>query len=134
MKKKTIKKWFHRFVKSMDIVTYECDYDENEYNIKIQQSHGKPLKKPFVNRILNNRSFQEYIRSHYDDKYGITYIITKCNEWTWYSIWWYKYPDIKHARKDTKYRFVTVYQDGRPPESYIYEDENRMKLYEENVL
>ena len=92
MKKKTIKKWYHRIIKSMVTITYVFD-GESEYITKNHQSNKKPLTKSFVNRVLSNKSFRNYLSSHWmaDDKN--IHIATKSSKW--YGIWWYKYPDKK---------------------------------------
>lgn len=126
MKKKTIKKWYHQITKSMDSVKY--DYDEELKLIAdIRQSDKKPLSKSLVNKILNNKSFQSYLSNHWGTHHSM--IITKCSECNWFSIWWYKYPDIKHANKHIKYRFVEVNFESRYPELYVYEEKNRTEMY-----
>lgn len=125
MKKKTIKKWYHKIIKSMDTITYDFD-GESEYITEIHQSDKKPLTKSFVNRILNNKSFRTYLSSHWLMNYENIHIITKSSEW--YGIWWYKYPD-KKVTKDTKYRCVMVLSELRSPECYILEDKNRTAFY-----
>lgn len=86
-----------------------------------------PLSKTFINRILNNKSFQYYINNHWQLDHETIHIIAKSSEW--YGIWWYKYPDVKILPNNKKYRCIMVFSELRGLECYILENKNQTAFY-----
>ena len=97
MKKKTLKKWKSRLLKSSDCVMY---YDKNNVFNTIHVSKNKPLNSSFARRLLSNKSFRYYLCKDAMKLASVTIDDI-------YSVWWYQSPKSNNS----KVRFISILSD-----------------------